>query len=179
MTDMTVVPVTAMGRRFRSTTEARWATFLTELMVPWAYEPETYDLGPLGWYMPDFHLPTADLFLEVKPPGTPTIEAADKAEALADLTGSRVAIACGFGMPTEVDYPVLTFRPEDPGCLIAYRRGGRVSGHALALCECGFLGLEWDHHGAPGEACDMWRRVQRIRMWDAYEAGASFRADRR
>ncbi len=42
------------GYRFRSRLEARWAVFFDTLGVKWAYEPEGYDLGDAGWYLPDF-----------------------------------------------------------------------------------------------------------------------------
>jgi hypothetical protein len=40
--------------RFRSRLEARWAKFFEVLGVKWEYEVEGYDLGELGWYLPDF-----------------------------------------------------------------------------------------------------------------------------
>lgn len=55
------------GYRFRSRTEARWAVFFDALDVRWEYECEGYDLGPLGWYLPDFWLPDQGWFAEVKP----------------------------------------------------------------------------------------------------------------
>lgn len=55
------------GYRFRSRLEARWAVFFDALGVKWGYEPEGYDLGDAGWYLPDFWLPDYSAFLEVKP----------------------------------------------------------------------------------------------------------------
>jgi hypothetical protein len=40
--------------RFRSRLEARWAKFFDALGLKWEYEVEGYDLGSLGWYLPDF-----------------------------------------------------------------------------------------------------------------------------
>lgn len=54
------------GYRFRSRLEARWAVFFDTLGVEWDYENEGYQL-PSGWYLPDFWLPRAKVFLEVKP----------------------------------------------------------------------------------------------------------------
>lgn len=45
------------GYRFRSRLEARWAVFLDALGLQWEYEKEGYDLGKLGYYLPDFWLP--------------------------------------------------------------------------------------------------------------------------
>jgi len=55
------------GYRFRSRLEARWAVFFDTLGIAWEYEKEGYDLGKAGWYLPDFWLPEAKTWLEVKP----------------------------------------------------------------------------------------------------------------
>lgn len=55
------------GYRFRSRLEARWAVFFDALGLEWEYEPEGYDLGDLGWYLPDFYLPEEKIWVEVKP----------------------------------------------------------------------------------------------------------------
>jgi hypothetical protein len=54
------------GYRFRSRLEARWAVFFDSLEVKWEYERQGYDLGAAGWYLPDFWLPTKDVWVEVK-----------------------------------------------------------------------------------------------------------------
>jgi hypothetical protein len=54
------------GYRFRSRLEARWAVFFDALGVKWEYEPEGYDLGEAGWYLPDFWLPEMGIWAEVK-----------------------------------------------------------------------------------------------------------------
>lgn len=48
------IETTYKGYRFRSRLEARWAVFFDALGVRWEYEPEGYDLGEAGWYLPDF-----------------------------------------------------------------------------------------------------------------------------
>lgn len=55
------------GHRFRSRLEARWAVFFDAFGVPWEYEPEGYDLGALGYYLPDF-IVAGRVIVEVKPP---------------------------------------------------------------------------------------------------------------
>ncbi len=55
------------GYRFRSRLEARWAVFFDALGIEWEYEKEGYDLGGLGWYLPDFWLPHGRMWAEVKP----------------------------------------------------------------------------------------------------------------
>lgn len=55
------------GYRFRSRLEARWAVFFDAMGIKYEYESEGYDLGALGWYLPDFWLPDAKWHVEVKP----------------------------------------------------------------------------------------------------------------
>ena len=51
--------------RFRSRTEARWAVFFDALGIEWEYEKEGFEL-PSGKYLPDFWLPKAGAWAEVK-----------------------------------------------------------------------------------------------------------------
>ena len=58
------------GYRFRSRLEARWAVFFDALGIEWEYEPEGFDLGEAGWYLPDFWIGwgTEDSYwIEIKP----------------------------------------------------------------------------------------------------------------
>jgi len=55
------------GYRFRSRLEARWAVFFDALDIRWEYEPEGFDLGGFGPYLPDFWLPQVKMYAEVKP----------------------------------------------------------------------------------------------------------------
>lgn len=69
------------GYRFRSRLEARWAVFFDALGLQWEYEPEGFDLGDAGWYLPDFYLPSCNMWVEIK--GTKsTDEENDKCSAL-------------------------------------------------------------------------------------------------
>jgi hypothetical protein len=63
---MKVLETKYRGYRFRSRLEARWAVFMDALHVPYAYEPEAYDLDGL-FYLLDFWLPRLKAFLEIKP----------------------------------------------------------------------------------------------------------------
>lgn len=69
------------GYRFRSRLEARWAVFFDALKIEWTYEPEGFDLGDAGWYLPDFWLPEWKCFVEIKP-DVPTDEEMAKFAAL-------------------------------------------------------------------------------------------------
>lgn len=76
------------GHRFRSRLEARWAVFFDALGVEWEYEKEGYDLGELGYYLPDFWLPKWNCWIEVK--GVQTDDAYEKAECLQLSQGKDV-----------------------------------------------------------------------------------------
>lgn len=78
-----------MGYRFRSRLEARWAVFFQSLGVDWEYEPEGFDLGPDGWYLPDFWLPKLEMWAEVKATAFSAEELA-RTHALANGTGREV-----------------------------------------------------------------------------------------
>lgn len=64
------------GYRFRSRLEARWAVYFDAIGMKWEYEKEGYDLGDLGWYLPDFWFPELRLWAEVKPDDFSEIEVA-------------------------------------------------------------------------------------------------------
>jgi hypothetical protein len=66
MSDIKAIETQYKGYKFRSRLEARWAVFFDALGIEWEYEHEGYDLGKLGWYLPDFWFPGFDCFGEVK-----------------------------------------------------------------------------------------------------------------
>jgi len=53
------------GCRFRSRTEARFATFFNALGLPWEYEKEGYEIDGER-YLPDFWMSTLDCWVEIK-----------------------------------------------------------------------------------------------------------------
>lgn len=55
------------GYRFRSRLEARWAVFFDAMGVKWEYEPEGFENRNGERYLPDFYLPSFDIWCEVKP----------------------------------------------------------------------------------------------------------------
>jgi len=55
------------GYRFRSRLEARYGVWLDAIGLEWMYEHEGFDLGGLGYYLPDFYLPLFKCYAEVKP----------------------------------------------------------------------------------------------------------------
>ena len=67
MNDIKPIETDYKGYKFRSRLEAKWAVFFDKIRIPWQYEPDGYDLGDLGWYLPDFYLPWFKAFIEIKP----------------------------------------------------------------------------------------------------------------
>jgi len=84
----------AYGHRFRSRLEARWAVAFTEARIAWQYEPEGFDLGKAGLYLPDFWLPQVSMWAEVKP-DRPTDEEIIKAHALVEQSGKACLLLVG------------------------------------------------------------------------------------
>ena len=92
------------GYRFRSRLEARWAVYLDAVGWTWEYEPEGFNLGDAGMYLPDFLLRsdgreggpagTPMLWIEVKAI-EPTEDERTKAAALVAQTKIPVAFAVG------------------------------------------------------------------------------------
>lgn len=94
------------GYRFRSRLEARWAVFLDHIGWKWEYEPEGYDLGPAGLYLPDFLLRSTGgdghkpgeplLWLEIKGQEPTEIE---KRRAQALVLSTTIPLVFGIGLP--------------------------------------------------------------------------------
>lgn len=70
MADFKPIETYYNGYRFRSRLEARWAVFFDAMGIEYDYEPEGFERlfedGSKIMYLPDFYLPTCDLFAEVK-----------------------------------------------------------------------------------------------------------------
>ena len=54
------------GYLCRSRTEARWMVAFDRAGIEYEYEPEGFDLGKPGKYLPDFYLPQFSTYAEVK-----------------------------------------------------------------------------------------------------------------
>lgn len=63
-------PAVFDGVTFRSTIEARWATFFKSLGLQYEYESGKYDVGLDQQYIPDFWLPDLKCFIEIKHHGS-------------------------------------------------------------------------------------------------------------
>lgn len=100
------------GYNFRSRLEARWAVFFDALGIKWEYEKEGYDLGALGWYLPDFWFPDLRCWVEIKPNGDDENARAKCAEL---SKGTQTACLLIEGSPgtegfDEREYPLLSYR---------------------------------------------------------------------
>lgn len=60
------IPTKYKGIKFRSKLEAQWAKFMDRICMKWIYEPEGYEFEDGTKYLPDFYLPDAEQYLEVK-----------------------------------------------------------------------------------------------------------------
>lgn len=83
------------GYRFRSRLEARWAVFFDTLGVKWEYEPEGYDLGEAGWYLPDFWLPEQEYQCWIEVKGVASREDCIKIDTFCNLIRERVFLVQG------------------------------------------------------------------------------------
>lgn len=182
-----VVPVTIRGRRFRSLTEARWATLLDALGVAYEYEPETYDLGPLGWYLPDFWIPKLGergAFLEVKRSGPLSDRDYDRAKALYLLASQPVLVAQGFGEPPWGSLLAPNRWPGELYDMFDHRTdlpqaGAGGNGHHLTACVCGSIAVMFGGYGSKdgcAVAGDHGWDVPRLQR--AYETAVGFRPGR-
>jgi len=77
----------------RSHSETRWAAMMDALRVTWLYEPQTVQTRH-GGYMPDFYLPAAGVFVEVKGPRPSQVER-EKALDAQSATGCPVIFVYG------------------------------------------------------------------------------------
>lgn len=98
---------------FRSRQEARWAVWFNAVGLPYRYEPEGFDLGNGVYYLPDFYLPTLELWVEVK--GIfPDHDEFNKAVLLADQQDAMVHLTwANFDRETRND--TLTFWRDKNG----------------------------------------------------------------
>ncbi len=107
MNAITPIETRYRGYRFRSRLEARWAVFFDALKIKWEYEPQGFDLGKGGLYLPDFYLPTfsGGMYVEVKPDGGDF----SKARAFAEASGEQIWLAEGVPGPRVYEF-ICTWR---------------------------------------------------------------------
>jgi hypothetical protein len=136
------------GYRFRSRLEARWAVFYDVLRIPWEYEPQGFDLSSanLGWYLPDFWLPTQRYLIEIKAE-YPTDEQTEKLRLVAETMRATQGLIF-FGPISRLDYSesaILCHPGWDCGycwCICSYcsALGIQFNGRSERLpCNCSRL----------------------------------------
>lgn len=126
------------GVIFRSRTEARWAAFMWALDVQYNYEPEGYDLGEDGFYLPDFYLPKIKAFLEIKPI-IPVAGRTSPTESLARLSGLKVHTFCG----PPLDPSSMIDAPESGS--VDFPSGGHDFSYWFCICpHCRRAGIEFN-----------------------------------
>jgi hypothetical protein len=138
------------GYRFRSRLEARWAVLFDTLGIPYQYEPQGFQLSDGTYYLPDFYLPTLDVWVEVK--GVMTDADMHKIEQFRNDRGDRMqregmlwvvgqipneeqakdtCIAYNY---KEFEYPIFSVDWDHP--------------YLLCTCPvCGKIGIEFDGRG--------------------------------
>ena len=82
------------GYLCRSRTEARWMVAFDRAGIKYEYEPEGFDLGKAGKYLPDFYLPEFNSYAEVKG-RTFTLEENEKAIQLSIQSNKSVLFLAG------------------------------------------------------------------------------------
>ena len=95
--EMKVIETRFDGYRFRSRTEARWAVFFKIAGIRFEYEPQGFVLDGIP-YLPDFWLPDAEAWLEIKG-GDPTEVEIRLCEALSRQSKRQVLLASGPPKP--------------------------------------------------------------------------------
>jgi len=139
------------GYKFRSRLEARWAVFFDALGIKYEYEKEGYDLGELGWYLPDFWLPDLKMWVEVKGQ-SPTDEECEKMSALVLGVKGRGAIVTQIPEDNSLswndNYEGMSYRyqdgigfgdkPDEPGVC------EDCTYYFCKCSECGKIGFHFD-----------------------------------
>ena len=106
------------GYEMRSHSETRWASIMDALSIGWTYEPEIF-VTRHGWYIPDFFIPAAGVYLEVKG-ATPSEVEKEKARDVELETGCPVLF--GYGdmeiLGGELYHGLVSYEPQ--GHRVAY-----------------------------------------------------------
>lgn len=115
------------GYRMRSRLEARWAVFFDAWSGDrWEYESEGFDLGEVGWYLPDFRFRAG--WGEIKPSASKGFQQAmNKCAALASITKESVILISGNPWPGEYHITYFAHDWPSPGTDYRFSAGGFVT----------------------------------------------------
>jgi hypothetical protein len=126
------------GCHFRSRTEARWAVFFDAIGLEWEYEVEGYEL-PSGRYLPDFFLPTLNVWFEVK--GKPLSHDSNQVTQMHDLvkaTSRTLYLAEGY-IPRDI-----SDLADGRDFMWMFGEGSGDNNYLFCLCiHCGQVGIEY------------------------------------
>lgn len=137
MAGLRAIETVYLGHRFRSRLEARWAVFFTHLRVPFEYEPEGFELGEAGRYLPDFWLPKQECWIEIKG-SSMTDREHDKVSAFADLRPARIYVFTGA-------IPLVVPGVWPDGGAEVFMSNGWDCNHWWCQCwNCGQVGIEFE-----------------------------------
>jgi hypothetical protein len=136
---MKVIPTIYNGIEYRSRTEARWAVFMDAAECPFLYEPEGFDLGEHGFYIPDFYLPLCDLFVEIKP-SIPVPGRSSPTEEFAKITKKPIVTFCGPPFFVDTSYEDSW---QEQG-YIDFEEGSDMSYWFCCCPHCGRVGIEFN-----------------------------------
>lgn len=163
------------GYRMRSRLEARWGVYFDTLGVEWEYEPEGFDLGDAGLYLPDFYLRTVDMWAEVKAASLNDDEL-KKANTLARVSKKHVLHL--IGTPDMKPYYVSYYCPDPThpgagGVTIEY--GEHIEYHTCLL-TAEYIHSEHRFFWEPGggeEPCQVARKAVNAARAARFEHGES------
>lgn len=172
MKDFKAIQTKYNGYRFRSRLEARWAVFFDVLDLRYEYEPEGFDFGNAGAYLPDFYLPTLKLYIEIKPSLEKEGDWIDKRAGelggrLAEMTGKRVIIIAGT--PGHIEFLHCTYEgfpckkcsdSENSYCAFD-------NGYLWTECpKCGQIDIQYAARAGRVQ-CDCIKENDKNMIWDA------------
>ncbi len=154
-----VIETKALGAKFRSRSEARWAVFFNSIGLSWVYEGKYFSLGEAGAYLPDFWHPAHDVFTEIKG-AAPDFHALWKCSELASQTGRKVILLYGgLRNHTALLFGADVFvGPDEPEYLTGELGRNRDCGcvwwvsDELRKCVCLFPKREHRTNGCPGRS---------------------------
>lgn len=86
------------GCKFRSRLEARWAVFFDAMKIKWSYEPQGFETDD-EMYLPDFHLPQSNTWVEVKGSDEMLKKDRNRLEAILDYSSPIPGIQNSDGDP--------------------------------------------------------------------------------
>lgn len=133
------IPEEYKGIEFRSRLEANVARLLDAVGAAWSYEQEGYDLDG-EWYLPDFWLPNAKQFVEVKGvAGDPSIS---KCRKLAQAVRGKRDDPCSPAAVVVLSQPFVRACVGISNYVEGYGFNGAATIDAM-LCLCGACKAEF------------------------------------